>query len=180
MWHSINICLMYSIVVLSGKENIFYTIIFQRFCRMHRPSSMGKEFLKWRKCQRFSSKSMHLKSIKIIFFFLPTDRIRTLYHTIGYCAFLNKVSDPDSGEGGGWDLTGKGKSVEEKKENRILPFIHISPWQSQQITCIDCSRLFSFLSLKLYQTKEKILILPPLKAKAVFIYLWIYFFLFFS
>lgn len=42
---------------------------------------------------------MCLKSIKIILFFLLTDRIRTLYHTIGYCAFLNNVSDPDSGTG---------------------------------------------------------------------------------
>lgn len=43
MWLSINICLMHSIVVLNGKENIQYTIIFQRFCRMHRPSSLYRE-----------------------------------------------------------------------------------------------------------------------------------------
>lgn len=65
---------------------------------------------------------MHLKSIKMIFFFLPTDRIRTLYHTIGYCAFLNKVSDPDSGGCGGG-----GKSVEEKKKTEFtLAYIYLN------------------------------------------------------
>lgn len=115
---------MHSIVVLNGKENIQYSIIFQRFCRMHRPSSLYRErIFKVKKMPEVFFQKYASEIHKSDFLFLPTDRIRTLYHIIGYCAFLNKVSDPDSGGGG----VGRRKSVEEKKKTEFtLAYIYLN------------------------------------------------------